>query len=489
MQKLNKLLDEHMYQRLTAHAPMNIAVINKDFNIIMANRQFRDTFGEWNGKKCYDVQKGRHDPCGECLAASTFADGKKRKSEETGRDRDGNTTIYSVHYFPLKDDDGSIPYIVEMSIDVTGYRRVESRLRLLFDNVPCYITVVDRDFRVVEANRLFEKKFGRKNSKYCYELYKRSSEPCGDCPALKVFETKKIHRSLQTGIDADGNESHYVVTAAPIIVDDKSVSRVIEMSIDVSEVLYLKERLVQAEREKIENERLAAVGQTVAGLSHGIKNVLMGLEGGIYVVNSGLNRGDDELVKKGWDMLENNITKVSTFVKEFLSFARGTEPEIEMVDPAAIAREVANLFMDKMKQSGISLKTNFSSSMKEALMDPEGIHTCLANLISNAVDACLMSDNANLEVAFSCYEKDDTIYYVVEDNGCGMDYEIKKKIFTSFFTTKGSGHGTGLGLLFTRKIINQHGGRINVDSTLSSGSVFTLELPRNRLPRPKPLKD
>lgn len=181
-------------------------------------------------------------------------------------------------------------------------------------------------------------------------------------------------------------------------------------------------------------------------------------------------------------MLENNIFKVSTFVKEFLSFARGTEPKVDLVDPADIAREIVELFEDRTLQSDISLEVDIPDSMDKAHLDPEGIHTCLANLMSNAIDACLMSDTEDRKITLSCHEKDDTIRYSVEDNGCGMDYEVKKKIFTSFFTTKGTGHGTGLGLLFTRKIVNQHGGDIAVESSPDKGSVFTLVFPRSRLP-------
>jgi signal transduction histidine kinase len=100
-----------------------------------------------------------------------------------------------------------------------------------------------------------------------------------------------------------------------------------------------------------------------------------------------------------------------------------------------------------------------------------------------------VSDHRDLKVVLSCYERSDTIYYKVEDNGCGMDYDVKKKIFTSFFTTKGSGQGTGLGLLVTRKIVSQHGGEIRVRSSRAGGSEFRLKFPRGRLPRAKRRKE
>ncbi|MEJ2722223.1 MAG: hypothetical protein P8181_13975, partial [bacterium] len=170
----------------------------------------------------------------------------------------------------------------------------------------------------------------------------------------------------------NGNKTHYVVTAAPLKSNGDSVDRVIEMSLDISEVIQLQERLRQVEKEKLENERFAAVGQTVAGLAHGIKNILMGLEGGMYVVNSGLQRDNNELVASGWSMLQNNITKISSVVKEYLQFARGSETKAEMANPASIAREVYALYRDLAEQSDISLTANLQEDMAHAPLDPEG---------------------------------------------------------------------------------------------------------------------
>jgi len=116
-------------------------------------------------------------------------------------------------------------------------------------------------------------------------------------------------------------------------------------------------------------------------------------------------------------------------------------------------------------------------------MDEEDIHTCLENLVSNAIDACQSSSRDNSTVAVNVFEQDGTLVYEVSDNGIGMDCEIKNKVFTTFFTTKGLG-GTGLGLMVTRKIVQQHGGAISIESTKEDGSTFRIELPRDRLPKP-----
>ena len=236
------------------------------------------------------------------------------------------------------------------------------------------------------------------------------------------------------------------------------------------------------EAEKLEVERFAAVGKTVAGLAHGIKNVLTGLEGGEYILNSGLKLADPARVQKGMDMLNRNTKRVSKFVKEFLNFSKGQMIHVELCDPVEIANEVVNTYAVKIKQLGINLISDFQTNIGLAALDAEGMHECLSNLLGNSIDACRISESANvLEISFRVYENDNSIFYEVGDNGCGMDYEIKKKIFTTFFTTKGLG-GTGLGLLMTKKIVQQHGGTVEFDSILDQGSTFRISLPRKNLP-------
>ena len=465
--------------------PLDIIVIDKDFTIVEANRQARRTYPDWRNRKCYELYKNRKRKCTDCAAIKTFKDGKTRVENTEIKDENGNIRHLVVHISAYRDKNGEIPYVIEMANDITDRVHIEREYRLLFDNVPCYISVIDKNFRVVDSNALFRETFFRKGAQFCYEMYKERNEICTECPAKKTFRSKRRYTSLQTGVDKDGKTTHYVVTAAPIQTNGKEVDRVIEMSLDISEVIHLQEKLKQAEKEKIEIERFAAVGQTVAGLAHGIKNILMGLEGGMYVVNSGIQRDDNDLVTSGWNMLKSNITKISTVVKEYLQFARGTEIQVEISNPVSIAKEVYDLYRDLAEQSGIMLTVDLQEDIEDAALDSEGIHTCLANLVSNAIDACVMSDKKRTKITLSCREKDGTIIYEVEDNGAGMDYEVKKKIFSNFFTTKASGQGTGLGLLVTRRVIFEHGGEVSFESVLRKGTTFKIELPRKRLPKIK----
>ena len=187
---------------------------------------------------------------------------------------------------------------------------------------------------------------------------------------------------------------HWCVTT----VKASEIPFTIEMSTDVTEIKML-------EKEKLEAERLAAVGETVAGLAHGIKNVLMGLEGGVYIVRTGMKNADSNRILRGWGVVEENIERISAFVKEFLDFAKGRTAKVEAVDPNLIATKVIELFWDSARLVGIELTCDLASGIESANLDEEGIHACLVNLVSNALDACEMSDKRGGHVHVSTADR------------------------------------------------------------------------------------
>jgi len=233
------------------------------------------------------------------------------------------------------------------------------------------------------------------------------------------------------------------------------------------------------EHELIKSERLTAIGQTVASLAHYVKNILFGLKGGVYLVDEALKENDTDSLKDGWDLVESNMGRISGLVLDLLEYSRERKPEYEKCFPNEIADDVCKLTQESAKEYSIEIIKDFDPSMGEAVMDPKGIHRCLLNLVSNAIDACIYDSNEEKKWVVqvrTILEDEGMVKFEVSDNGCGMDEETKKKLFTGFFTTK-EGRGTGLGLLNTQKIVQEHGGTITVNSQPGEGSTFTIRLP------------
>ena len=243
------------------------------------------------------------------------------------------------------------------------------------------------------------------------------------------------------------------------------------------------EKLVEEKsRRLVEAERLAAVGQTVAGLAHAIKNITAGLTGGMYVLEKGIDLENRTYLGQGWEMIKGNVQKIKGMAVDLLNYAKEREPEYQLCDPNLPAQEVYDLMLSRAAQTGVTLKVDLTPELPKVWCDREGIHRVLLNLVTNGIDACtdISCASRTCEVLLRTLKPQGwSVEYQVTDNGCGMDEETRKKIFQIFFSTKGS-RGTGLGLMIARKIVDEHGGLIDLSSEKGIGTVFRVKLPEKK---------
>ena len=240
------------------------------------------------------------------------------------------------------------------------------------------------------------------------------------------------------------------------------------------------EELKNLQKELLRAERLAATGQTVAGMAHAIKNILGGLKGGRFMVNKGLEIKEMKYLQDGWAMVERNIEKISQLTLDLLSFCKERDPEWKIVQPNDLIREVYELYRDQAAERGVRLKLDLDEKMELLSLDPREMYQVLANLVGNALDACTLGDGLPSDpetIIRSRSLPEEKILLEVRDNGMGMSEEVRKKLFTIFFSTKGS-RGTGLGLLLSHKIVQEHGGEIRVQSSPQQGASFQVILPK-----------
>lgn len=239
-------------------------------------------------------------------------------------------------------------------------------------------------------------------------------------------------------------------------------------------------------RQLLQAERLAAVGETVTGLAHAIKNISGGITGGMYVLEQGIELDNKKYLCQGWDMVKSDVARISHLALDLLSYAKEREPEYRLCDPNLPAREVFALMNTRAGDYGIELTMKLDETIPDIWLDAEGIHRCLLNLVTNAIDSCndiecKTSPKASMKVELKTSITDDQwVEYQVMDTGCGMDGPTRSKIFQRFFSTKGS-QGTGLGLMITKKIIDEHGGKIFFRTKKSSGTTFVIQLPQRSL--------
>ena len=230
------------------------------------------------------------------------------------------------------------------------------------------------------------------------------------------------------------------------------------------------------------SERLAAVGQTLAGLTHCIKNILQGVKGGAYILEKGLEQDNPDRIRSGWQMVRRNNAFMEELVYDLLTYSKQRPPEYVPTDLNALCADTCGFVAERARTLGVSLTCTPDPSLGQVELDPRGIRRCLLNFVGNAVDACANTNgSATVEVRgpASSPEADGLVRVSVRDTGCGMSKETLAKLFTVFFSTKGS-KGTGLGLPVSQKIVEEHGGRIDVESQEGKGTTFTLCLPARR---------
>ena len=233
------------------------------------------------------------------------------------------------------------------------------------------------------------------------------------------------------------------------------------------------------ERQLIQSERLAATGQTAASIAHAIKNIVGGLKGGVFVVNKGFELSNRDYLQDGWDMVQRNISKISSLAMDLLTYCKERKPEYRLAEANELAAETVELLKQRAEEFGINLSLETEDGLEPVAMDVSGIHQCLVNLVANAIDACrpeVCGHTQGKVTLRTCTRPKWAVCFEVRDNGCGISPEDKEKIFTTFFSTKGA-DGTGLGLLNVQKIAQEHGGSIEVESEPTAGSVFRLSLP------------
>ncbi len=225
---------------------------------------------------------------------------------------------------------------------------------------------------------------------------------------------------------------------------------------------------------KLRTERLTAVGQAVAELGHCVKNILNGMEGGSFILEKGLEKGDKIKTQKGWDVLKRNNSRLKDLVLDMLDYSKPREPVWELVNANRVLWDIVELLKDKAAAKGVELNFEPDETLPEVMMDCKAIYRAILNLLTNAVEAC-PPQNGKIRLRTLLLPEGKSFQMIVSDNGSGISPENLLKIGKAFFSTKGS-QGTGLGLSVVYKIIEEHKGHISVDSEVGKGTTFKINL-------------
>lgn len=240
--QLQRILSEEFVKLL----PFHVALLDKNYNIAWSNDKFNEFYGEnHDSRSCYKVCKKASFPCAFCKIPEVVRTGEPMVAYESITDSFGRNNNFAIYFIPIKNSEDEIDYVLEIST-VMKDANWQREYNMLFERVPCYISVIDRDFNIIRANEKFRETFGESRNKTCYEAYKKKKTPCQNCPANETFFDGNVHTSTQIGMTATGEKTNYIVTATPLAYDSKGVSLVMEISTDITEINKLQEQLKNA---------------------------------------------------------------------------------------------------------------------------------------------------------------------------------------------------------------------------------------------------
>jgi signal transduction histidine kinase len=337
---------------------------------------------------------------------------------------------------------------------------MELSFKSVLDALPCYIVIVDPNFNVLYANQRLINDFGDAGDKTCHVLFKDLPEPCTDCLVAQTIQDKQIHVGEGSLNLQRGGQTDIIICTSPLLDILGNVFAVIKIAFSVDQIKEVQQELI-------------FLGQSMALLSHDIKNILEGLQGGAYVVDEGIKDNDMALAGKGWQVVKKNIFDISRITQNILFSTKKRAPENKAFSILSVVKDIVVQYQAKAETMDIQLQYEVNSALPPVKMDQISIIRMLGNLVWNAIEAC---DKDQKKVSHLVHIRSDFydknhFMFEVEDNGKGMDEDTMENVFNEFFTTKGNS-GTGLGLVVVDRIIKQHDGKIDILTKLGVGSLF-----------------
>jgi len=362
--------------------------------------------------------------------------------------------------------------VASAELEVNRWRLLHSRntLLALFDNIPLSFYIIDSDYNLKAINSARSKRTGlRPNQlvgKRCYQALYGRNEPCPACLVNLTLLRGQITQRLERVWHESNEMQEWEISSYPIRNDAGTVIQVILSEQDITEKHRLENQLIQS-------EKLAVVGQLAAGVAHEINNPLTAVIANAQIAQRALK--NDPRLSEILELIVIAGNRAAQVVRNLLDLARKDHYEFLPLDINQTIEKALALINHELTTQSVELQFTAGQNLPRVKLSAEHIHGVWTNLILNAVDALKNRQKKGIRV--QTILKDDTVIVTIADNGIGIAPDKLTHIFDPFYTTKEIGHGTGLGLTLCQRIIQQHGGHIDVVSEIDRGTEFTIHFP------------
>lgn len=451
--------------------PMFVSIHNTDMDVVSVNEHYRKRLGDLRGKDSWSMYEHLEHGPRDCPVAQTLKSGEPGRGNYKVRCINDNIHSVIVNTIPIMSTEDGVEMVLEFMVDLNEAEQLREELRStqhkyeqLFDESPCFISVQDRNLCISSTNARYKEEFGDFGGCHCYEKLMHRRNICRDCPLEKTFEDGLAHQMETVVTNQKGEQVNVLIWSAPIRDEHGEITQAIEMITDITQIRKLQ-------------DRLTSLGLLLGTTAHGIKGLLTGIDGAVYRLGSGLEKRNFERMEDGYNDLQFLTGRVKQTVMDILYYAKNRELNWASVDAGQFSLDLYASFAAKAKTKDITFDLDMGAVLGRFDVDKGILASALGNIIENAIDACGSVESGKGRVTLKVFGDDKQVAFRIADNGVGMDPETKEKLFTLFFSSKGS-TGTGIGLFVANEIVDQHGGTIVVESEPGKGSVFTVCIPR-----------
>jgi histidine kinase len=480
--ELKKQRDE--YQNLFELVPCLITIQDRNYQLVSYNKEFEETFNPTPKDFCFRVYKQREKRCEICPVESTFKDGHSHYGQETGKDKDGNTTHWLARTSPIRDARGNIVSVMEVCLNITRMKLLEERLEkserkyyAIFNNIPNAVFVLNiNTFEILDCNKSVKDMYGFEKD----EITGRSF--------LDLFlDEEKDHYAFKIMTSAYINQVKHVDKDGKILVA--------AIRISPSEYLGQKVLLVttsditkrlEAEQQLIHAGKMATLGEMATGIAHELNQPLSVIKtAGGYCLKKARNSANIE-GKDFVSMLEKidrNVDRSADIIRHMRQFARKSEVVLAEVQVNDVLKRAHDIFRQQLKVRGIDVAWDIEQDLPTVMADSSRLEQVFINLLLNARDAieekwwspepAMGTKKITLKTAL----EGNMVVVEIKDTGIGISEDIADKIFEPFFTTKQVGKGTGLGLSISYGIIKDCHGDINATMNEHGETCFRIFFP------------
>jgi histidine kinase len=480
--ELNKQKDR--FRQLFEQVPCAITVQDRNYRLIQYNQEFEDTFAPRPGDYCYYAYKGRTEKCENCPVEKTFQDGGTHYSEEAGLTKAGEPAHWIVRTSPIRNEDGDIVAAMEMCLDITHSRLLETQLAEaekkyydIFNNIPNPVFVLDKEtLEILDCNHSVENVYGLDQQEILgssfLDLF--AEEDRADYKT-RIHQDRVINQGRH--YHKDGRAIYVTIRVSPSTYRDRDVLLV--TTGDITKRLEAEQQLIQA-------SKMATLGEMASGVAHELNQPLAVIKTAGSILMKRLKKsplaGDETLMNVS-GKIDTNVDRASNIIEHMRQFARKYDARLEPTQINQVIEKTFDMFDQQFKVRGIATEWDVDLDLPTIMAEPNRLEQVFVNLFINARDAIEERGDLHVEgkndkkVLIVTRLERGTVVVEICDSGAGIPPAIAEKIFEPFFTTKEVGKGTGLGLSISYGIVNELGGEIFARPRTGGGACFVMRFP------------